>query len=720
MTQSENTADKPPAAASAAETAMTYSVRMSGVWRLIFVTGAIGLGVFSLWSAGPGIAEDQVLLGVYTAVTWALLFLGRPVWKNTAWSAPGLLAAGTALVFCGIALHALLSLDRVYEDGAGVADYATWGLLVVLFAGALRIPRAIDVILAGITLCIFSYYMIEYLPLVDRAGAWTPSDTGMSVVAVVIAIEVARRGIGLWIPGIAVAMLCYAHWGNLFPEAVAHRGIDLARIFNYAFYSQEGIFGVMTTVMANTVLVFILLGAFMNQSGMGRFFIDFPLAVAGRSAGGPAKVAVFASAIFGSISGSSLANIVSTGTFTIPLMRKVGFSRNVAGAVENTASLGGQLLPPVMGAGVFVMAEITGVPYTEIIAVAAVPALLYMASIILIVHFQAKREGIARLEDGQVPVLKQVFRAGWFHILPFVILLGFLIGGYSPDWCAVMAIVSIVVINWVRVIAAHVFGTAPPEEILGLRGIAAALRQGVENSLAIGAAAACVGIIVGMFALTGLGLKISVLFVDFSQGSLLIALLLIAVTSLIMGMALPITASYLVLAILAGPALEQFGLPLVAAHLIVFWLSQDSNITPPVCLGAFVAASIAGGDPWKTGWLSFRFAKMLYVMPLMFAFTPILFTGPLEWTLWTIASAGVGTIAFSAWTIAYFRAPAGKGTWLFLGSAAVLCFLPHDIQIPGSIPGYVLNCCGIALLIGLYFYQRPSETEPPISSQRVP
>lgn len=700
-----------------AESAMAYSNRMSGFWRALFVVGALGLGGFSLWSAGPGIAEDQVLLGVYTATTWVLLLLGRPARDGADWASPGLVVTIVAIVFSGVALQSLMAFDRVFEQGAGATDYAGWGVLVLLGGIALRLPRALDLILAGVTLCVFSYYMIEYLPLVDRAGAWTHTDTGMSVVAVAIAIEVARRGIGLWIPGIAIAMLCYAHFGNVFPEAIAHRGIDFPRIFNYALYSQEGIFGVMTTVMANTVLIFILLGAFMNQSGMGRFFIDFPLAIAGRSAGGPAKVAVFASAIFGSISGSSLANIVSTGTFTIPLMRKVGFSRNVAGAVENTASLGGQLLPPVMGAGVFVMAEITGVPYTEIIAVAAIPALLYMASIVMIVHFQAKREGIASLTADEVPVLRTVLRDGWFHLLPFAILLGFLIRGYSPDWCAVMAIVSIVVINWTRVIWARLSGIAPPDEILGVRGIVAALRKGVENSLAIGAAAACVGIIVGMFALTGLGLKISVLFVDFSQGSLLIALLLIAVTSLIMGMALPITASYLVLAILAGPALETFGLPLVAAHLIIFWLSQDSNITPPVCLGAFVAASIAGGDPWKTGWLSFRFAKMLYIMPLLFAFTPILFTGPLVWTLWTIFSACVGTIAFSAWTIAYFRAPVRNLTWLLLGSAAVLCFMPYDTDLIGAVPGYILNCGGIALLIGLYIFQRPDRSPASASPQ---
>ena len=683
--------------------------RLIQPWKALFLAVAVGLGGFALWSAGPGIAEDQILLGIYTLATWVLLLLWQPVRKDSPWTSPKLTSVVVALVLCVLAVNALLALDRIERDGVATQDVITWIVMGSLAIAATRMPRAIDLVLIGLAAGVLGFYMIDYLALVDRAGAWGPTDTGMSLVAVLIALEVARRGIGPWIPGIALVMILYAYFGDLLPHEIGHRGVNLPRIVNYAFYSQEGIFGVMTTVMANTVLVFILLGAFMHASGMGRFFIDFPLAIAGRTAGGPAKVAIFASAVFGSISGSSLANIVSTGTFTIPLMKRVGFRKEVAGAVENTASLGGQLLPPVMGAGVFVMAEITGAPYVDIIAIAAIPALLYLASIATIVHFQAKREGIRPLDRDEVPGAWAVFRAGWFHLVPFAVLLAFLISGHSPDWCAVMAIVCIVAINWGRHALARIDGTPPPDEFLGVRGILGALAKGVENSLIVGAAAAAIGVIVGMVALTGLGLKTSYILVDFSNGQLLIAMVLIALTSLIMGMALPITASYLVLVILAGPALEQFGIPLIAAHLIVFWLSQDSNITPPVCLGAYVAASIAGGDPWRTGWISFRFAKMLYVMPLLFAFTPILFHGPLVWTLWTIATATVGTVAFAAWTAGFLRAELSRTLWLVLLAATVLCFLPHDVRLAGPLPGYALNIAGIALFAALCLFQRPAE-----------
>ena len=236
--------------------------------------------------------------------------------------------------------------------------------------------------------------MWEYRDLAERAGAWTRTDIGIALIATVIAPEVARRALGPWIPGIGIFAMIYAYYGEFFPAAISHAGVDVEGIIDYILYSQDGIFRIMTNVMAQFVLIFIFLGAFMQSSGMGRFFIEFPLSIAGRSAGGPAKVAVAASAVFGSISGSSLANFVSTGSFTIPLMKRVGFRSVVAGPVENTASLGGQLLPPVMGAGVFVMAEITEVPYVEIIAVAAVPALLYLLSIGMIVHFEAKKQGI--------------------------------------------------------------------------------------------------------------------------------------------------------------------------------------------------------------------------------------------------------------------------------------------------------------------------------------
>ena len=529
--------------------------------------------------------------------------------------------------------------------------------------------------------------------------------------AIALALEAARRGLGLWIPVLAVIALLFAHFGAYAPGQLAHRGSTVHQIVNYTFYSQEGIFGVMTSVMASYVLIFIYLGAFMNQSGMGKFFIDMPMALAGRTVGGPAKVAVIASAIFGSISGSSIANIVSTGTFTIPLMKKVGFRPHVAGAVENSASLGGQLLPPVMGSGAFVMAEITGVPYVRIMAIAAVPALLYLLSISAIVHFEAKQQGIQGITGDELPSPRHVFVSGWFHLLPLAILLAFLIAGYSPDWCAVMAIFSILGINWIRMALARLFPDRypPPRERMNLRGVFGAMVEGTQNSLVVGSAAAAVGIIVGMVALTGLGLKMSYLLVELSGGSLLFALFLVAVASLVLGMALPITASYLVLAVLAGPALENLGVPLIAAHMIVFWLSQDSNITPPVCLGAYVAASIAVADPWKTGWASFRFAKMLYVMPLLFAYTPILLTGSALLTIWTMGTALFGTIAFSAWTMGYLRRKTSPVEWLLLGAAALFCFIPAKFQLPGGFSAYIANAAGAAMLVLLYVWQKKSK-----------
>jgi len=361
-----------------------------------------------------------------------------------------------------------------------------------------------------------------------------------------------------------------------------------------------------------------------------------------------------------------------------------------------------------MGSGAFVMSEITGVPYVEIMAIAAVPALLYLLSIGIIVHMEAKRHGIRGMEPGELDRPIVVLRRGWFHLVPFAVLLGFLIAGYSPDWCAVMAIGSIVLINWARVALAALTPDKfeRPDQVLGLRGIRDALIEGTENSLVVGSVAAAIGIVVGVVALTGLGLKMSYLLVSLSAGSLLLALALIAVASLVLGMALPITASYLVLVVLAGPALQEFGVALIAAHMIVFWLSQDSNITPPVCLGAYVAASIAVADPWKTGWTSFRFAKMLYVMPLLFAYTPILMTGTPGETVWTMMTATAGTIAFAGWTMGWLHRGTSWPEWLLLGMAAAMCFLPAALVLPGDLSGGQLNVLGVVALAALYAWQR--------------
>ena len=681
---------------------------LRGVWLGLFQGLAVVLGVFALWSAGPGIPEEHFQLSLYTLLTWILTLLMYPEWSGRPWRTPGLPDILIAAGLSACVAVSILRADTVAEAGAQGLDWIVWCAAAVAALAALLRQQARTLSLVGLSLLVFGYYEAEFDKLILRPGAWTETDFWLATLAVVLSIDVARRALGWWIPAVAITALLYAHFGNYVPGVLSHRGTSLQQIMNYMMYSQEGIFGVMTSVMASYVLIFIYLGAFMERSGMGRFFIDLPLAVAGRSAGGPAKVAVLASAVFGSISGSSLANIVSTGAFTIPLMKRVGFKPHVAGAVENTASLGGQLLPPVMGSGAFVMAEITGVPYVEIIGLAAVPAILYMLSIGLIVHFTAKRGGIRGMEPGELAPAMTVLKGGWFHLVPFVVLLAFLIAGFSPDWCAVMSIVTIVAINWIRVLLAWGWPNrfVTPDQVLNLAGITRALVTGGKNSLIVGSVAAAVGLIVGVVALTGLGLKMSYLLVSLSNGNLLLLILLVALASLVLGMALPITASYLVLVVLAGPALQELGVALIAAHMIVYWLSQDSNITPPVCLGAYVAASIAGADPWKTGWMSFRFAKMLYIMPLLFAYTPILFTGSVEGALWVMFTATVGTIAFASWSTGWLHRRLALWEWLGLGVLTLFCFLPSDTSLAAGIVGWQLNILGMAGVSAFYLWQR--------------
>lgn len=666
---------------------------------------ALFLGGYTLWSAGPGLAPDHIRLSIYLGVTWWLVAIGMQRDRSVGLREVLLPAGGAGVATLSIGL-AISRLETIAENGITPIDIAIWALALSASLAALTKPRTRRLLLGFLGVLVVGYVLFNFIPLMNRAGGWNEIDLGIAVIAILVVLELARRGLGPAMPIIAIIAMVYAYFGPYFPEAVAHRGLALDRIANYLLYSQEGIYGVMSSVMANIVLVFILLGAFMNRSGMGKFFIDFPMALAGRSAGGPAKVAVFASGVFGSISGSSLANIVSTGTFTIPLMKKVGFKPTAAGAIENSASLGGQLLPPVMGAGVFVMAEITGVPYAHIVGIATVPALLYFLSIGLIVHFEAKKCGISGLPEADLQRPRDVLRKGWFHVLPFLALLAFLISGYSPDRCALIAILTVLVINWIRLILSIVVGGDRPEILFGPREICETLVEGVKNSLVVGSIAACVGLIVGTVAMTGFGLKLGLLLVSTSGGVLFFTLLLVALASLVLGMALPITASYLVMAVLAGPALESLGVPLIAAHMIVFWLSQDSNITPPVSLGAFVAASIAKADPWPTAWLSFKFAKMLYVMPILFAYTPILFTGSVGGAIWTMIAATFGTIAFTSWSMGYFVHGTSRTQWLLLGASAAACFIPPDISVSGIVMGHWVNVAGVLLLGYVWLSQK--------------
>lgn len=600
----------------------------------------------------------------------------------------GLVAVlGAAMVLFYFYAAGIASVATQYHRGVYV--FITYVLVFLLYParrGARRdSPTALDILLTVLSGLVITYWISQFESLNYRAGAETRLDALVSVVGILLSLEVSRRVLGWAITSIGVAMLAYAYFGAYLPDLIAHRGFDIERLCTALFITTNGVFGIMANVLATYVILFIFFGAFLQKSGAGKFFIDLPMALAGKSAGGPAKVAVMASALFGSVSGSAIANTVSTGAFTIPLMKRAGFRPHVAGAIEPSASIGGMFMPPIMGAGGFLMAELTGTPYTHIMLIAVFPALLYFFSVFCMIHFEAKKNKIEGF-DGELPHPATVLKEGWYFSLPLVVITVLMILGRSPGFAAFWATLSCIAVSWLR-----------EDTRMGFREIWQAIQTGARNTLIIGATLGTIGIIVGTISLTGIGLKFSDLIISLAGGHLLPAIFLVAVASLVLGMGVPVTAAYLITAVLAVPSLTEMGVALVAAHMIVYWLSQDSNITPPVCVAAYAGAAIAGADPWKTGWTAFKFAKLLYVMPLLFAFTPaILLEGQSFQVFSSMFSAILGTIAFSALTMFFLIRKTNIPEWLVLAVATVLLYWPS----------FLTDGVGLLLVGGVYLSQK--------------
>jgi TRAP transporter 4TM/12TM fusion protein len=616
----------------------------SGIWYLFIALLSAALVLFYFYAAGIASVGTQYHLGIYVFITYILVFLLYPAGSPIVRMFLSLLLSTilvsviailliyeSHIVFYKMIMDLAESFKTMSFGGALVSAAVNWPffLAIVLMSAALFFidellgrrwpnnPTLSDVLFALVAAGVVYYWLSQFEALNWRAGAENELDSLISITGILISFEVCRRVLGLSLTIIGVSMVAFAYYGPYLPELLAHRGFTFERICNALFLTTNGVFGVMANVLATYVILFIFFGAFLHKSGAGRFFIDLPLALAGRTTGGPAKVAVIASALFGSVSGSAIANTVSTGAFTIPLMKRAGFRPHVAGAIEPAASIGGMFLPPIMGAGGFLMAELTGLPYAYIMIISVGPALIYFFSVFCMIHFEAKKLKIVGIQDEEFPHWKKVLAGGWYFSLPLVIITILMLIGRSPGFAAFWATISCVVISWVN-----------KETRMGLKEIWQAIQTGARNTLLIGATVGVIGVIVGVISLTGMGLKFSDLIIALAGNSLLLAIILIALASLVLGMGVPVTASYLIVAVLAVPALGAFGVAAVVAHQIVYWLSQDSNITPPVCVAAYAGAAIAGSDPWKTGWTAFKYAKMLYVMPLLFAFTPsILFQG---------------------------------------------------------------------------------------------
>lgn len=523
---------------------------------------------------------------------------------------------------------------------------------------------AIDGVFLAMSVATGGYIVLFLDQIINRAGFWNQWDIVMGIVATITVLEAARRAVGLGMSLIGVGAILYAlagsrgalPWlGDWLPGILNHRGASVDRLVGQLYLGQEGIFGLPLGIAATYVFMFVLFGAFLEATGAGKFFIDLAYAATGRRAGGPAKAAVLASAGMGSISGSAIANVVTTGAFTIPLMKKLGYRPAQAGGIEAAASTGGQIMPPLMGAGAFLMSEYTNIPYVHIVLVSIFPAFLYMGTIYLFVHLVAVKAGMKGLPASDLPQMRQVLRDGWQFIVPLFVLIYLLLQNVSPMRVGFWAILSVVAVAGFRgaydLVGARAGARGWRDALhAGIAIVLRSLALGAKNAIAVSMACAVAGIIVGVVGLTGLGLKFSSMMLAFSGGNLVLALVLILIASLILGMGLPVTASYIVLIVLVGPALTQdFGVPLLIAHLVVFWYSQDSNVTPPIALAAFAGAAIAGSKPLETSIQAWKFAKGLYLIPLFMVFNPeIILGGPVPYVIFSGVIAMLAMAAFAA------------------------------------------------------------------------
>ncbi len=670
-----------------------------------------------------------------------------------------------------VALHLYANtLGTMPDLTMAVLHFGLFGFLCALtrpaFTGRTvvlsRLALGLDLVL-GVLALGFAAYVIAYEDgIFARQGGLAASDWLAGTAAIVLALEFARRTTGWIVPVLSLIALTYVvFWGRHMSGVFYFPGLSLETVLFRSSFSAEGMFGPIARISWSVVFMFLLFGAFLLRSGAGGFIIDLARLAAGRVTGGPGLVAVVASGLMGSVTGSAIANTVSTGVVTIPLMTRAGFPARQAAGIEAAASTGGQLMPPVMGAGAFVMVALTGTSYLTIIAVAAVPAILYFLSVAFIVRITARREGLVpdTLDQDKALRLGPVMARGWPFLLPLGVLVGLLIAGFTPTYAAGLAILAVIGASWL----------SPTP--LGPGGIMDACLDAAKTMTATAMLLITVGLVIMVINTTGLGNTLSLMITSWAGGSLLLTLVLVAVASLVLGMGLPVTASYIVLATLCAPAIQglileadlvalisagdlsdtgkallmlaapdqmgAIGSPmaasaardilsavpqelygqvrdnlidpariaatLLAAHMVVFWLSQDSNVTPPVCLAAFAAAGIAKTPPMATGLTAWRIAKGLYVIPLLLATTPLIGGSALDIT-WIAVTAAAGLYALAGALEGYLEGPIRAYERVLVGMIGVSLLFPG-----GDIPGNALaatKLTALAVLVGLIVHTR--------------
>lgn len=537
-----------------------------------------------------------------------------------------------------------------------------------------------DFILGAMGVASAMYLVVFFNDLTTRAGLPTQTDLIMGFILIVTLLEATRRISNPVLPCIAVVALLYCYFGRSLPQMIAHRGFSVPRIVNHMYLGTEGIFGTPLEVSSTFVFMFILFGSVLEKTGLGKFIIDLSMALAGWSTGGPAKVAVVSSGLMGTVSGSSVANVCTTGMFTIPLMKSVGYEPHFAGAVEAVASTGGQIMPPVMGAGAFIMAQFLGVPYIEVALAAVVPALLYYFAVMVQVHFEATRLGLKGIPWAQLPPLWPLLRSKGFLLIPLIAIIYFLLAGFTPLRAAFNGILVSFALSWLN----KETRLTPPR-------IMEAFESGARGAIGVACACATVGMVVGMGTLTGLALRIANAIVTLAGGSKILTLFYTMLASIILGTGLPTTANFIVTSTMAAPALFKLGVPAKAAYMFVFYFGIAADLTPPVALAAYAGSGIAGSDPMKTGVTAFKLALAGFLVPYIYVYNPMLLfidVVPMQ-MIQAIFTALLGVFLLAMFTIGYFKAPMAWYLRLLAFGGALALLIPGTMSDLGGLAVFV-------------------------------
>ena len=551
----------------------------------------------------------------------------------------------------------------------------------------------IDIVFAVLGAATPAYLVIQYRELITRAGTVSPVDTVVGGLGILLVIEATRRVVGLPMVTVVLAFIAYAFLGPYMPGVLAHRGLTPEQLIGHLYFTTEGIFGIPLGVSSTFIFLFILFGAYLESTGLGKFFIDLANAVAGWASGGPAKVAVLSSGLMGTVSGSSVANVVGTGSLTIPMMKKLGYNANFAGAVEAAASTGGQLMPPVMGAAAFLMAEFVGVPYIDVVKAAAIPALLYFTGVWLGVHFEAKRKKLKGIPRAELPNPLTLLKERGHLAIPLIVIVYLLVAGYTPMRAALVAIFLSILCAMLR----KSTRMKPIEIVYGLE-------RGAKGVLGVLVACASAGIIIGVVTKTGVGLRLASGLIDLAGGMLLPAMFFTMITAIVLGMGVPTTANYVITSTIAAPALEQMGVPVLAAHMFVFYFGIIADVTPPVALAAYAGAGISGGNALKTGVHASKLAIAAFIIPYVFVLSPVLLmvdATPLALVSVTL-SALLGMIAISSALCGFLADHCRPYERLLLIIAGLLMIKPGGIT---DLVGLVLF-----VVILVMQYRRAKET----------